>query len=217
MTSATFAGKNATLAALERAVRGCRICRDTPLGAPLPHEPNPVLVVSATARILIASQAPGTRAHAGGRPFIDRSGLRLRDWMGVTEDEFYDDARIGIVPMGFCFPGHDRHGGDLPPRRECRLAWHDRLFALLPAADLILAVGSHAQAYHLPRLGLEHLLRPTLTDTVRGWAAMASPATGPAIVPLPHPSWRNTAWLKQNPWFETDLLPVLRAKIRKRL
>lgn len=225
---------------LLEAIRRCRLCRDTPDGPVLPHEPNPVLVLSGTARILIASQAPGTRAHAGGRPFIDGSGLRLRAWMGVEEAEFYDDSRIGIVPMGFCFPGQDRHGGDLPPRRECRAAWHDRVFTTTPAADLILAVGSHAQAYHYRRLG--HRLGATLTDTVKAWCEgvgreglegeglgregmgrqdlwLETPGRdrGPTVVPLPHPSWRNTAWLKSNPWFEAELVPVLQRLVRERL
>lgn len=176
-----------------------------------------MLVVSSTARILIASQAPGTRAHAGGRPFIDRSGLRLRAWMGVDEAEFYDASRIGIVPMGFCFPGQDAKGGDLPPRRECRATWHDRLFPTLPEADLILAVGAYAQAYHYRRLGLECHLRANLTEAVQGWRAVAERNLAPTVVPLPHPSWRNTAWLKANPWFEAELIPVLQRMVRERL
>src|SRR5690349_20304808 len=122
-------------------IRACRLCRDRPAGAPLPHEPRPVLQPSRTARLLVASQAPGTRVHASGMPFTDASGDRLRDWMGVDSATFYDARRIAIVPMGFCFPGQDAKGGDLPPRPECRRAWHERLFAMMPQIELVLAIG----------------------------------------------------------------------------
>jgi len=204
---------NERLPALHAEIRACRICRETPIyGAPLPHEPNPVCVPSATARICICGQAPGTRVHASGRPFTDPSGVRLRDWMGIGEDVFYDPGRVSIVPMGFCFPGHDKHGGDLPPRRECRAAWHDRVFAAMPQLELVVAVGRYAQDYHM---GDE--ARPTLTETVRNWRAVHdNPREGrPRILPLPHPSWRNNAWLKKNPWFETELLPVLRGEVAR--
>jgi uracil-DNA glycosylase len=138
------------LAKLLADIRACRICRDAPLFPPaLAHEPRPVLRAKTTARIWVAGQAPGTRVHASGVPFSDPSGVRLRQWMGVTDEEFYDEARVAIAPMGFCFPGQDRNGGDLPPRRECALTWHDRLFAALPKVELVLAIGGYAHAYHL--------------------------------------------------------------------
>jgi len=198
---------------LHAEIRACRICREAPqFGAPLPHEPNPVCVPSAAARICVCGQAPGTRVHASGRPFTDPSGVRLRDWMGIGEDVFYDPDRVSIVPMGFCFPGHDKHGGDLPPRRECRATWHDRVFAAMPQLELIVAVGRYAQDYHM-----RDEARPTLTETVRNWHAVHdNPREGrPRILPLPHPSWRNNAWLKRNPWFETELLPVLRSEVAR--
>jgi uracil-DNA glycosylase len=195
------------LARLSRDIAGCRICIDRPAGAALPHEPRPVLRPSATARLCIASQAPGTRVHASGVPFTDPSGDRLRDWLGVTAEEFYDRARIAIVPMGFCFPGQDERGADLPPRGECAPAWRGPLFAAMPQLELILVVGQHAQAWHLgpDRAG-------SLTDTVRRWREHL--AREPALLPLPHPSWRNNLWLKQNPWFEAEVLPELRRRVR---
>ncbi|MBX3530834.1 MAG: uracil-DNA glycosylase family protein [Rhizobiaceae bacterium] len=203
---------NAELARLTASIRACRICRDSPLGRPLPHEPRPVVVPSSTARILIAGQAPGTRVHASGMPFDDRSGDRLRDWMGVDRETFYDAGRIAIVPMGFCFPGLDAKGGDLPPRRECAPAWRRPLLELMPQVDLVLAIGLYAQRWHLgPSAGTG------LTVNVQGWRAIFERPGGRRILPLPHPSWRNTAWLKRNPWFEAELLPVLRGEIAQRL
>lgn len=200
----------AQLVALAGSVRACRICRDRSIGRPLPHEPRPVLRVSGTARILIAGQAPGTRVNVSGIPFDDRSGDRLRGWMGVSRDEFYDSSRIAILPMGFCFPGPDAKGSDLPPRRECAPAWRDGLLALMPQVELVLAVGLYAQAWHL-----KTLRRATLTETVADWRAIAGATREPSVIPLPHPSWRNTAWLKKNPWFEAELLPYLRNEIRR--
>lgn len=200
------------LEALVAEIRACRICIDAPRGRPLPHEPRPVVVPSATARIMIAGQAPGTKVHASGRPFTDLSGDRLRAWLGVTSDEFYDSARFAIVPMGFCFPGQDANGSDLPPRRECALAWRARLLALMPQVDLVLAVGGYAQAWHI-----EARRTSTLTETVADWRAIFAASAAPNILPLPHPSWRNTAWIRKNPWFETDLLPFLRTEIQRRL
>ena len=206
-----------SLADLSRAIAACRICVDHPRGAPLPHEPRPVVRPSAVARILVAGQAPGTRVHASGRPFTDPSGDRLRAWMGVDEAVFYDQDRIAIVPMGFCFPGLDAKGSDLPPRRECRTAWHDSLMAAMPRVELVLAIGATAQAYHLDRLGLGAMRRPTLTETVMDWRAIRAAGEGAAVYALPHPSWRNSGWLKRHPWFEAELLPQLRADIAARL
>ena len=186
-------------------IRSCRICVESPLKAPLPHEPRPVLRVSRKARLCIVGQAPGTRVHASGTPFTDPSGDRLRDWMGVTPEEFYDVSRLAIVPMGFCFPGLDAKGGDLPPRRECAEAWRAQLFALLPQIELTLLVGQYAQAWHLGAARKE-----SLTATVAAWREY-----GPRFIPLPHPSWRNNAWIRKNPWFEAELLPVLRREVRR--
>jgi uracil-DNA glycosylase len=197
------------LARLVGEIRGCRVCVEAPIGAPLPHEPNPVLRPSTTARVCICSQAPGVRVHVSGKPFTDPSGDRLRAWLGVTPEEFYDQRRIAIVPMGCCFPGHDAAGGDLPPRRECAPLWQDRLFAAMPQLELILAVGSYAQHWHLP-----DATKAGMTATVARWRAQLDQAQRPRRVALPHPSWRNNAWLKVNPWFERDLLPRLRREMR---
>jgi len=190
-------------------IRRCRACRDAPkYGPPLPHEPRPVCVASRQARILIAGQAPGTRVHATGIPYNDPSGDRLRRWMNVDRDVFYDAGRIAIVPMGFCFPGLDAKGGDLPPRRECRELWHDQLMAALPDIRLVLAIGQYAHAFHLgPARGR------TLTETVADWRRIRLEAGDRPVYPLPHPSWRNNAWLKRNPWFEDEVLPELRADV----
>ena len=205
------------LARLEREIRACRICRDTPSRHPLPHEPRPVLQVSETARIAICGQAPGTRVHASGVPFTDPSGDRLRSWMGVSSDEFYDSARIAIIPMGFCFPGLDAKGGDRPPRQECAAIWHHRVFDAMPQLNLLLLVGSYALRWHLPQRR-----HATLSDTVADWAVISQPGatrTHAAIraFPLPHPSWRNNAWITSRPWFDTELLPAVRAAVRKQL
>jgi uracil-DNA glycosylase len=194
--------------ALAAAIRACRICRDHPLGKPLPHEPRPVVQMSATARICIASQAPGTKVHASGRPFTDLSGDRLRTWMGIDSATFYDASRIAIIPMGFCFPGQDAKGGDLPPRRECAPAWRRQVFDLLPQIELVLAVGSYAFRWHLGAM-----MRPTLGETVAAWREIYAAEGSPRVIPLPHPSWRNNAWIKKNPWFEADLLPVVRQEV----
>lgn len=192
-------------------IRTCRICRDRPSGPPLPHEPRPVVVASSSARILIAGQAPGTRVHATGLPFNDRSGDRLRDWMNVTREEFYDPYRFAIVPMGFCFPGQDARGSDLPPRRECAAQWRAQLVESMPQIELVLAIGAHAQAWHLGQA-----MGRNLTETVAAWRPIFMRNAVPRVLPLPHPSWRNTGWLKKNPWFESDLLPVLRSEIAMR-
>ncbi len=200
------------LAALIGNIRACRICRDRPRGKPLPHEPRPVVRVSSSARICLCGQAPGTRVHASGLPFSDPSGERLRAWLGVTAEEFYDVSRVGFIPMGFCFPGHDAHGGDLPPRRECAQQWRGPLFEALPQFELIVLIGSHAQRWHL-REGVGK----GMTTTVRNWRAYAERQDGPMLIPLPHPSWRNSGWLKRNPWFEAEALPFLRGEVRRLL
>ena len=200
------------LAALAEEIRACRVCRDAPrYGSPLPHEPRPVFQVSRSARLCIAAQAPGVRAHASGRPFTDPSGVRLRFWLGVDEEIFYDPERVAIVPMGFCFPGYGANGGDLPPRRECAELWRERLFALLPDLKLILLVGQYAQKQHL---GVRTVAKGS-SETVSRWRDVYGASDRPRLMPLPHPSWRNNAWLKRNPWFETELLPILRADVAR--
>ncbi len=189
---------SAVLAGLLGRVRACRHCE-----AALPLGPRPVLRAGATARLMIVGQAPGTRVHESGIPWDDRSGERLRDWLAVDPATFYDEARIAIVPMGFCYPGRNPRGGDEPPRPECAPLWHPSLLAALPAVELTLLVGLYAQARYLgPKR------KASLTETVRAWRDY-----GPRYLPLPHPSWRNTAWLKKNPWFESELLPELRGRV----
>jgi uracil-DNA glycosylase len=201
------------LADLLREISACRICRDTPpAGRPLPHEPRPVLRPSTTARLAICSQAPGTRVHASGTPFTDPSGDRLRAWLAVSSEEFYDQRRVAIVPMGFCFPGHDAAGGDLPPRRECARTWHTRLFGLMPQLELILLIGGHAQRWHLRERG-----KGGMTAIVLDWRTQLQAKVMPRRVALPHPSWRNNAWLTANPWFEGEMLPKLRRELRRLL
>jgi uracil-DNA glycosylase len=173
-----------------------------------------VLRIARSARIAICGQAPGTRVHASGKPFTDPSGDRLRAWMGVDEATFYDQARVAIVPMGFCFPGLDAKGGDLPPRRECPAAWRERVFDQLPRLRLILLVGSYAIKWHLGELA-----RASLSETVRCWRDYETVPLAPGSAqhvrafPMPHPSWRNNAWLKKNAWFEAELLPELRGAV----
>ena len=193
-------------------IRACCICVEKPAGRPLPHEPRPVVVASSGARILIASQAPGTKVHASGMPFTDVSGDRLRSWLGVSSEEFYDPEKFAIVPMGFCFPGQDAKGGDLPPRRECAPAWRSQLMALMPQIDLVLTIGAYAQSWHMGTAR-----GSSLTDTVMNWREIWNSPGTRKVLPLPHPSWRNSGWLKRHPWFEMDLLPFLRAEIRNRI
>jgi uracil-DNA glycosylase len=194
--------RNAPEAELERVLRDARACRVC--AADLPLGPRPIVRARATARLLIVGQAPGTRVHETGIPWNDPSGDRLRDWLDVDKEAFYDQDRIAIVPMGFCYPGRNPRGGDNPPRPECAPLWHPPLLAALPAVGLTLLVGLYAQRRYL---GARR--RNNLTETVRAWADY-----GPVYMPLPHPSWRNTAWLKRNPWFEVELLPELRARVR---
>jgi uracil-DNA glycosylase len=187
------------LDALLAQIRACRICE-----AHLPHGPRPVLHVSATARLCIVSQAPGIRVHETGLSFNDASGDRLREWMGVDRATFYDESRIAIAAMAFCFPGYSEAGHDLPPRRECAATWRERLFAALPQFETTLLVGTYAQAWHLGDQA-----KNSMHDTVKAWREYA-----PRYIPLPHPSWRNNAWLKRNPWFADELLPYLRRRVR---
>ena len=187
-----------SLGALLRSVRACRVC-----AAHLPLGPRPVLQAGATARILIVGQAPGAKVHASGIPWSDKSGERLRDWMGIDADTFYDEHKVAIMPMGFCYPGRGA-SGDLPPRRECAPLWHARLLAQMPQVELTLLVGAYAQAHFLRDVG--HV---SATATIRDWRAHA-----PRIIPLPHPSPRNVAWFKANSWFEVELLPVVQRRVR---
>lgn len=216
MTPGSFVGQESAgdqeLPALLAGISSCTLCRDEPLGGAgkaLPHEPRPVCVASTTAPVLIAGQAPGTRVHASGRPFTDPSGDRLRQWLGVDDAQFYDPANFAIVPMGFCFPGLDDKGSDLPPRRECAPAWRGRLMASMPQVRLILAIGQYAQAWHLGGIR-----RKSLTQTVADWRSILDATQSDcAVLPLPHPSWRNSGWIRKNPWFETELLPELKRRV----
>jgi len=182
---------------LVEAVRACTAC-----SAHLPSGPRPVLQVHPAARILIAGQAPGRKVHDSGVPFDDASGERLRQWMGVTRDIFYDASRIAILPMGFCFPGTGR-SGDLPPRSECAPLWRQPLLEQMPRIELTLVIGEYAQRWHLP--GGESR---SVTDTVAAWRSR-----WPAVLPLPHPSPRNNIWLKINPWFVADVVPALQRRV----
>jgi uracil-DNA glycosylase len=189
------------LDALLGKVRSCTLCTDLPLG------PRPVVRVKSSARVLIIGQAPGTKVHETGIPWNDRSGDRLREWLGVDRDTFYDERRIAIMPMGLCYPGVDKNGGDLPPRAQCAPTWHPLLWPFLKNVEVVLLVGSYAQKRYLPQER-----KGTMTATVAAWRDY-----GPRFIPLPHPSWRNTGWLKKNPWFEADLAPELKRRVRKLL
>jgi len=184
-------------------IRSCRLCAARFAVTETAHEPRPVVWLHPSARVLVAGQAPGLRVHASGRPFDDPSGRRLRAWMGLSDREFYDKSRVAIVPMAFCFPGYDTRGADLPPPRVCGETWHASVMDILENIELTLVVGAHAHRYHLGT-------RQSVTETVRTWRAHA-----PKVFPLPHPSWRNTGWLKKNPWFERDLLPEMRDRVQE--
>ena len=179
-------------------IRGCRAC-----AGELPHEPRPVVRVSPETRLLICSQAPGRRVHESGLPFDDPSGDRLRGWLGVDRETFYGDARIGVAGMAFCFPGTDPKGGDYPPPPRCAELWQDRLRGQLGKVELTLLVGSHAIDWTIGRSACG-----SMTQAVADWRAHL-----PAAIPLPHPSWRNTSWLKRNPWFEAEVVPHLRGRV----
>lgn len=180
---------------LLKSVRSCTAC-----AAQLPHGPRPVLALHPDAVLLIAGQAPGRKAHASGIPFDDASGVRLREWLGIPPNIFHDPARVAILPMGFCFPGTGR-SGDLPPRPECAPRWRQPLLAALPRVQLTLVIGRYALAWHLPG-------STSLTAAVQDWRRH-----WPTLLPMPHPSPRNQAWLQRHPWFATDVLPALRSRI----
>jgi uracil-DNA glycosylase len=190
--------KAPSLASVAREARACTLC-----AAELPLGPRPVFRLHPKARLLIVGQAPGTKVHATGLPWNDRSGDRLRDWLQLDREQFYDQRKIAILPMGLCYPGVDAKGGDRPPMAICAPTWHPRLRPLLPEVRLTLLVGLYAQRHYL---GTQRLA--SLGETVRNFAAYL-----PAFLPLPHPSWRNTAWLRRNAWFESDLLPRLREQV----
>lgn len=177
-------------------IRACSICAEA-----LPHGPRPVVQAAPTSRILIAGQAPGRRVHESGVPFQDPSGDRLRVWMGIEPAAFYDPSLVAIVPMGFCFPG-SRKSGDLPPRRECAPAWREALLSELREVRLTLVLGAFAQRFHLPEVG-------SVTEAVTRWREW-----WPDVLPLPHPSPRNQAWFKRHPWFDEEVLPELRTRVR---
>jgi uracil-DNA glycosylase len=180
-------------------IRLCRNCeQELPLG------PRPVVRMAPSSQILIIGQAPGTKVHESGIPWNDRSGDRLREWLNLTSEDFYAERNIAIMPMGFCYPGVDKNGGDNPPRPECAPLWHNALLSHLPDIQLTLLVGAYAQKYYLGKK-----CEKTMTATVHNWQSY-----GQDLIPLPHPSWRNTFWLKKNPWFESDLLPDLRQRIK---
>ena len=184
-----------SLDALLDEIRDCRACEGE-----LPHEPRPVVRVFSQTRMLICGQAPGRRVHESGLPFTDASGDRLRGWMGVDYETFYADRRLGVAAMAFCFPGTNPKGGDYPPPKRCAELWRPRLLKVIDQVEITLLVGSYAQAGALgPRA------RPTMTETVAHWRDYL-----PDFLPMPHPSWRNTAWLRRNPWFEAEIVPYLR-------
>ena len=185
---------------LHREIAACTLC-----AAHLPLGPRPVVQFSPRSRILIIGQAPGTRVHASGIPWDDDSGDRLRGWLGIGRDVFYDPDAIALMPMGFCYPGKAK-GGDQPPRPECAPQWHDRILDLLPPQRLTLLVGAYAQAAYLP-----HTRRMTMTERVRRWAEFAP------VIPLPHPAWRARLWMAKHPWYEAEVLPELRSKVAARL
>ncbi|KIC51224.1 uracil-DNA glycosylase family protein [Tateyamaria sp. ANG-S1] len=189
--------------ALTDDIRACTLCADRFAATETGHSPRPVVWFKPGARILVAGQAPGARVHESGKPFTDPSGDRLRDWLGMDEATFYDRDKLAIVPMAFCFPGYDAKGSDRPPPKVCAATWRDRVMADVGDVPLVLLIGGYAQSWHLGT-------RKSVRETVAGWRDFA-----PRAFPLPHPSWRNTAWLKKNPWFEDEVLPVLRARVRE--
>ena len=188
---------------LQDDLRACTICADRFSATETRHTPRPVVWFRSGARILIASQAPGARAHTSSRPFTDPSGDRLRAWMDVTETTFYDQEKIAIVPMAFCFPGYDAKGSDRPPPKICASTWRAPVLEHVGDVPLVLLIGGYAQSWHLGT-------KTKVTETVAAWRDHA-----PHAFPLPHPSWRNTGWIRNNPWFEADVLPALRARVKE--
>lgn len=188
-----------TIEKLFREIRACTYCAEN-----LPMGPRPVVRGSASARVCIIGQAPGVRVHRSGVPWDDPSGKRLRGWLGVDNHTFYDETRFAITPIGFCYPGTMENGGDYPPRKECAPLWHAPVIDALENVELTLLVGSYAQAYYLGKSR-----RKTMTETVRSWRDY-----GPDILPTPHPSWRTTGWQKKNPWFDDEILPEIRRRVK---
>jgi uracil-DNA glycosylase len=191
-----------SLEAVLAEIRACRACE-----AELAHEPRPVVRVAPATRLLICGQAPGRRVHESGLPFDDPSGERLRDWMGVDRETFYGHPAIGVAAMAFCFPGTSPKGGDYPPPKRCAQLWRPQLLAELPDVELTLLVGSYAQAW-----ALGPAAAGAMTETVRAWRTFL-----PRYLPLPHPSWRNIAWLRKNPWFDAEIVPYLRTTVARLL
>jgi uracil-DNA glycosylase len=189
--------------ALADRIKGCTLCAERFAATATAHEPRPVVWFRPGARILIAGQAPGARVYASGLPFDDPSGDRLRDWLGIDAATFYDRSRVAIVPMAFCFPGYDARKADLPPPPLCAQTWHAQVMAQLESVELTVLVGAHAHRWHMG-------IRTPVTQTVADWRRHA-----PGVFPLPHPSWRNTGWLRKNPWFTADVLPVLRNRVHE--
>ena len=188
---------------LAASIGNCRLCASRFAATQTAHNPRPVVWFRPTARVLIAGQAPGAKVQASGRPFTDPSGERLRDWLGLDEPAFYDRDKVAVVPMAFCFPGYNAKKADLPPPPICARTWRDQVMAQLAEVRLTVLVGAYAHRWHLR-------VKTPVSATVANWRAHA-----PKVFALPHPSWRNTAWLKKNPWFEAELLPVLRASVKE--
>ena len=191
-------GDETALEALLSDIRACRACRGD-----FGYEPRPVIQVSAETRLLVCGQAPGRRVHESGLPFDDPSGDRLRAWLELDRETFYRDPRIGVAPMAFCFPGTSPKGGDYPPPPRCAALWRRPLLAQLPKVELTLLVGVYAQLW-----ALQDAAKGSMTETVAAWRTYDV-----SVIPLPHPSWRSTAWLRRHPWFEAELLPYLRGRV----
>lgn len=194
------------ITALTERILGCQLCAAQFVATATAHVPRPVPWLSAEAPILLAGQAPGLKVHTRGRPFDDPSGERLRAWLGVDRAAFYDRRLFAVLPMAFCFPGYDAKGSDLPPPPVCARTWRAAALAAMPGVRLTLLIGGHAQRWHLGTAA------GGVTETVRGWRGF-----GQEVLPLPHPSWRNSGWLKRNPWFDAELLPELRARVARLL
>lgn len=183
----------------------CRLCADRFAATATRHVPRPVPWFKPGAKVLISGQAPGMRVYEAGKPFFDRSGDRLRDWLGVSEDDFYDKDKFAVVPMAFCFPGYNAKGSDLPPPKICAQTWHDNVMQSLRPMSLTVLIGAYAHQWHLGG-------KMSVTDRVAAWRECA-----PHVFPLPHPSWRNTGWIKRNPWFESELIPALQKRVKEEL